>query len=469
MTADRFDVVVVGGGPAGYGCALRCAEHGLTTAVVERADIGGTCLNVGCIPSKAVIHAATSFHQLARPAHLAEMGIAAPAPTLDLAATMHWKDGIVGRLRTGLAGTLQRASVQVVTGQAEIIDSRTVRVHQPGRLLTLTTTSLVVATGSQPLELPDLPFGGQVVSSSGLLALDTLPERLAVVGGGYIGVELGTAFAKLGSSVTIVEEASAILGAFDPPLTTPVVRRLEALGVLIHTGATVEGFAAGRLRIRSTGGEPGEVKADVVLVSAGRRPVTEGFGLERLGLRRDGQAIAVDARCQTSVRNVYAVGDVTGEPMLAHRGIAQGELVADALAGRPRPWDHRAVPFVCFTDPEICSVGTSPAEAAAEFSTDVVVGLARFAANGRAAAVGGTDGAFVRIVADARSGAVLGIQAVGPGVSELAAVASVVIEQGTALDDLAATIVAHPTLAEVLADAVAAATRRRLQPPGRDR
>lgn len=462
MMAERFDVLVVGGGPAGYGCALRCAKHGLTVAVVERAHVGGTCLNVGCIPSKALIHAASTFHQLAHPAHLAEMGIAAPTPLLDLAALMRWKDGIVQRLRTGLAGSLQRATVHVVNGDAEIIDPHTVRVHQPGGSLMLTTSSLVVATGSQPLELPNLPFGGPVVSSSGLVALDTVPERLAVVGGGYIGIELGTAFAKLGAAVTIVEQALSVLSAFDTALTRPVVRRLAALGVQVQTNTTVVGYADGRLATRTTHDEPGQLKADAVLVAAGRRPVTEGFGLERLGLRMHERAIAVDAGCRTSARHVYAIGDVTGEPMLAHRGIAQGELVADTLAGHPRTWDHRAVPFVCFTDPEICSVGTDPAQAAGEFGTDVVVGQAPFAANGRAAALVASESTFVRIVAQASSGTVLGIQAVGPGVSELAAAASVAVELGATIEDLAAAIVAHPTLAEVLSDAVAT-TRRQLE------
>lgn len=455
MSEAVHDVVVVGGGPAGYTAALRCAEHGLRVVLVERGAIGGTCLNVGCIPSKALIHAAESYEALSG-SSLGAMGVQVGDRTIDLAATMRWKDGIVDRLRQGVVGFLERGVVDLVVGHAELIDPRTVRVATPSGERMLTGRNLVLATGSEPVELAQLPFGGTVLSSTEALALTSVPERLVVVGAGYIGLELGTALAKLGSTVTLVEVADRVLPLFDGKLTRPVTRRLEELGVTLRLQTKALGLDDTGVTVEGPNGERDVVAADAVLVTVGRRPVTEGLGLERLGLPVDGP-LPVDDRCRTTVASVYAVGDLTGEPMLAHRGIAQGELVADVIAGHDRSWDHLAIPAVCFTDPEVFSVGRSPEEAR-RTGGEVAVGTASFRANGRALTLD-DDAGFVRVVVDVANGVVVGVQGVGAGAAELAAPAALAVEMSATAEDLRSTAIAHPTLSEALGDAVRALPR----------
>lgn len=455
MTPHECDVIVVGGGPAGYTTALRAAEHGLRVALVERGDVGGTCLNVGCIPSKAVIHAAETRAALGGGA-AATMGVGAQVGPVDLSATQRWKDGIVDRLRRGVEGLLARGSVDVIRGVGEVIDARTVRVATADGSRTVVAPWLVLASGSEPVELPHIPFGSGVLSSTDLLVLDRLPARLAVVGAGYIGVELGTAMAKLGSSVTIVEAEATILPLFDAALVRPVASRLDGLGIEVRTATRATGVDDGDLLVEGADGTTERVPADAVLVTVGRRPVTEGLGLARLGLPVAGPLV-VDERCRTAAPGVFAIGDLTGEPMLAHRGIAQGELVADVIAGHDRTWDHLAVPAVCFSDPEVFSVGVSPDDARAAHQ-EVEVGTAAFRANGRALTLG-DDAGFVRVVADAATGVVVGVQGVGPGASELAAPAALAVEMMATVDDVRATIIAHPTVSEALADAAAAVGR----------
>ncbi|MBN9448475.1 MAG: FAD-dependent oxidoreductase, partial [Bosea sp.] len=290
--------------------------------------------------------------------------------------------------------------------------------------------------------------GGNVISSTGALALTELPKRLVVVGGGYIGLELGTAFAKLGAKVTVVEAQDKILPLYDAELTTPVAKSLSALGIEVLTGAKALGPTAkgGGLRIETADGKERELQADKILVTVGRAPATSRLGLDELVLDMDGRFIRIGERCETSMRGIYAIGDVTGEPMLAHRAMAQGEMVAEIVAGEPRIWDKACIPAICFTDPEIVSAGLSPTEAkAAGFA--VKLGQFPFQANGRAMTRHGEAG-FVRVVARADNHLVLGIQAVGQGVSELSAAFGLAIEMGARLEDIAGTIHAHPTLGE---------------------
>jgi dihydrolipoamide dehydrogenase len=312
---------------------------------------------------------------------------------------------------------------------------------------------VLLATGSEPVALRGLPFGGKVISSAEALSLPAVPGRLVVVGAGYIGLELGTAFAKLGASVTLVEAASRILPQYDADLVRPVARRLQALGVTVLTACLARGLAAdgAGLAVESEDGAEQVVPADLVLVAVGRRPRTEGFGLEGLDLDMNGPFVRIDERCATSMRNVWAIGDLTGEPMLAHRAMAQGEVVADIVAGRRRVFDPVAIPSVCFTDPEIVSAGLTP-DAAREAGHTIRVGQFPFAANGRAMTLAAEDG-FVRIVARADNHLVLGIQAVGQGVSEMASSFSLALEMGARLEDVAATIHAHPTLGEAIPEA----------------
>lgn len=442
-------LLVVGGGPAGYVCAIRAGQLGLDTVLVEEAALGGTCLTVGCIPSKALIHVAAEYERVARLSETAVAGVRCHGATLDLGAAMAWKDGVVQQLSTGVAALLRKAGVQVVHGAARLRDGKSADVETAGGPVSIRAETLVIATGSEPVALAALPFGGDILSSSGALALTELPHSLAVVGGGYIGLELGMAFARMGSRVTVIEAGERVLPAWDAELTAPVVRALGRIGVTVHTKARAEGYAAGVLRIRR-GDSTEEIAAQKVLITAGRRPRATGAGLDRLDLAMAGPFLRIDAACRTSMQGVYAIGDVTGEPMLAHRAMAQGEMVAELVAGTRRHWDHRAIPAVCFTDPEIVSVGLSPAEAAAR--GPIRSAVFPFQANGKALTEDRDEG-FVRVTADAAAGEILGIQAVGAGVADFAGEFALAIEMGATLEDIAATIHAHPTRGEVFHEA----------------
>lgn len=444
-------VLVVGAGPGGYVCAIRAGQLGLDTVIVDGAPLGGTCLNVGCIPSKALIHAADAFHRLNEAAAGAtQFGLSAASPTIDFARTIAWKDGIVERLNLGVGGLLKKAGVKSIRGWATFVDGKTVDVTTDTGIQTIRAENVVIATGSEPVALPNLAFGDRILSSADALALGAVPMSLAVVGGGYIGLELGTAFAKLGSRVTVIEAADTVLPQYDAELVRPVLARLEALGVEVLTGAQAVGFDDTALKIdRGQGAEA--VAAEKVLVTVGRRPKTEGYGLEQLDLDRSGRFLKIDHRCRTSMRGVYAVGDISGEPMLAHRAMAQGEMVAEILAGHRRTWDKVAIPAICFTDPEIVTVGLNPDEAAAD-GHRTVTKLFPFQANGRAMTTAREDG-FVRVVAREDTHLLLGVQAVGAHVSEMAAGFALALEMGARLEDIAGTIHAHPTHGEAFQEA----------------
>jgi dihydrolipoamide dehydrogenase len=373
-------------------------------------------------------------------------------PALDFSRTIGWKDNIVGRLNSGVAGLLKKARVKYVQGRARFRDGKTVEVETEIGQQIIRAENVVIATGSAPVELPSLPFGGQVISSTEALSLKSVPQKLAVVGGGYIGLELGTAFAKLGAKVTIVEALPRILAQYDAELVRPVSKRLAALGIDVLVGAKAKGMSSkgDALLVETAEGKDRKIAADKVLVTVGRRPVTEGWGLEEIDLDMNGRFIRIDDRCRTSMRGIYAIGDVTGEPMLAHRAMAQGEMVAEIVAGHRRSWDKRAIPAICFTDPELVTAGLSPDEAKAQ--GEIKIGQFPFSANGRAMTRQGEDG-FVRVVARADNHLVLGIQAVGQGVSELSAAFGLALEMGARLEDIAGTIHAHPTQGEAFQEA----------------
>ncbi|CAO3359447.1 dihydrolipoyl dehydrogenase [Azospirillum palustre] len=450
MRHETCQVLIIGAGPGGYVCGIRAGQLGLDTIVIDGKAPGGTCLNVGCIPSKALIHAAEEFFATRSHAKDNPFGIAVSEPSIDLARTIAWKDGIVERLTSGVAGLLRKAKVRLVQGQARILDGKTVVIDTPDGPRRIRAEHLVIATGSRPQAIPTLPFDSDILSSTDALSLPEVPQRLAIVGGGYIGLEIGTAMAKLGAEVTVIEAAPRILPQYDAELTRPVAARLKALGVTVLTDARAEGFGEGCLRIAAPD-SPREIAADKVLVTAGRVPVTDGFGLEGLGLEMDGRFIRIDDGCRSSMQGVYAIGDVTGDPMLAHRAMAQGEMLAEILAGHPRRWDKRAIPSVCFTDPEIVTVGLSPDEAKAQ-NLEVAIGIFPFAANGRAMTAGRDDG-FIRVVARKATHEVIGIQAVGAGVAELAGGFALAIEMCAVLEDITGTIHAHPTRGEALHEA----------------
>jgi dihydrolipoamide dehydrogenase len=450
-------LLVIGGGPGGYVAAIRAAQLGISTILVEGEQLGGTCLNIGCIPSKALIHVAGEFERTRRHASDNAIGIRVPLPTFDAPQAMRWKDGVVRRLTGGVATLLRRHGAQVVDGWAEIVDGKTVdvRAQRPGGMQTrrITCEHLLLAPGSVATMLPSLPFGGRVISSTEALAPAAIPRKLVVVGAGYIGLELGIAYRKLGAEVTVIEALSQVLPVYDAELVRPVIAALRRLGVTTHLGCTVQGLSADgdKVRMRDASGAEQEVAADQVLVAIGRRPRTEGWGLERLQLDMDGRYVKVDAQCRTSMRNVWAIGDVTGEPMLAHRASAQGEMVAEIIGGAKRRFEPAAIPAVVFTDPEVVTVGQSPDDAA-RAGVDCIHAQFPFSANGRALTLEAGDG-FVRVVARRDNHRIVGWQAVGREVSELASVFGQSIEMGARLEDVAGTIHAHPTLGEAVHEA----------------
>jgi dihydrolipoamide dehydrogenase len=455
MKSATTTLLVIGGGPGGYVAAIRAGQLGIPTILVEGEQLGGTCLNIGCIPSKALIHAAEEFDKVRHYAEGSPLGIVAEAPRIDLARTVQWKDGIVKRLTGGVGALLKKNGVQVVNGWARVLDGKTVEVLEggAGETMRIGCEHLLLATGSQAVELPFMPFGGAVISATEALSPDTLPKRLVVVGAGYIGLELGIAYRKLGAQVAVVEAMGRILPACDDELSKPVSAALKRLGVDVRLGTSVQGLNAlgNAVRIRDAGGNESELETDRVLVAVGRRPRTEGWGMESLLLDMHGRAVKIDSQCQTSMRQVWAIGDLTGEPMLAHRAMAQGEMVADIIAGKRRHFMPAAIPAVCFTDPEVVVVGMTPLEAE-RAGLDCISANFPFAANGRAMTIESTDG-FVRVVARKDNHLIVGWQAVGRGVSELSTAFSQSIELGALLEDVAGTIHAHPTLGEAVQEA----------------
>ncbi len=454
MNTRSTTLLIIGGGPGGYVAAIRAGQLGVPTVLVEAGALGGTCLNVGCIPSKALIHAADEFAAARAHAGDSPLGIRVEAPRIDIARTVQWKDGIVGRLTGGVATLLKKHRVDVLAGHAQIIDGKTVEVATAGGEVTrVVCEHLLLAAGSESVALSALPPGGAVISSTEALSPADLPRRLAVVGAGYIGLEIGTAYRKLGVEVAVVEAQGRVLPAYDDELTRPVAAGLKRLGIDVHVDASVVGPLAGGAGVRIRGGDGTELElaADRVLVAVGRRPRTEGYGLESLRLEMNGRAVRIDDSCRTSMRNVWAIGDLTGEPMLAHRAMAQGELVAEIVAGQRRRFAPAAIPAVCFTDPEVVVVGNSPKEAAAA-GLDCLHASFPFSANGRALTLGSAEG-FVRVVARRDNHLIVGWQAVGRAVSELAAAFTYSIEMGARLEDVAGTIHAHPTLGEAVGEA----------------
>lgn len=439
-------VLIVGGGPGGYVAAIRCGQLGLETTLVESHKLGGTCLNVGCIPSKAVIHSAGYFETMTRAASAKGLhGIKlATQPTLDMGELVAWKDGVVKKLNTGVAALLKRAKVRVVQGWAVFSDAKTCKVGDT----VITADHVILANGSKPVELPFLPFGGKVISSTEALDLAALPKKLVVVGAGYIGLELGIAFRKLGSEVVIVEALDRILPLYDAELVAPVAKWLKTNGVTVHLSAKAKGADADGLIVEMADGTTQTLPADNILVTVGRKPNTEGWGREAMALDMEGRFVKVDDQCRTSMKDVFAVGDLVGEPMLEHKAATQGEMVAEIIAGRKRRFAPASIPAVCFTEPEIVSAGLLPSEA----PKDAIVAVFPFAANGRSLSMDSGEG-FVRIVAAKDDHRVLGIQAVGAHVAELSGEFSHALEMGALLEDVAGTIHVHPTLSEAYHEA----------------
>jgi len=454
------EVLVIGGGPGGYVATIRAGQLDLDVTLVEMDAYGGTCLNHGCIPSKALISASDLAHRAGR---AEAMGIHAD-PATDLSAMVGWKDRITKRLTKGVESLCENAGANLIEGRAAFESHETARIVHGGEgqgSETVEFEHAIVATGSRPIELPGFEFDeGPILSSKDALALESVPEALAIVGAGYIGMELATVFAKLGSEVTIVEQLPDALPGYEDDVTEVVRSRAEDLGVefLFEHGAAGWEDDSDGITVLAEGpdGDERAVDAEKCLVAVGREPVTDTVDLEAAGVETDEQGfVATDDKARSNMEHVYAVGDVAGEPMLAHKGFREGEVAAEVIAGEPAALDYQAIPAAVFTDPEIATVGMTATEAEAA-GFDPVVGEMPMRASGRALTLDEREG-FARVVGDGEGGFVLGAQIVAPEASELIAEVALAVEMGATLEDLAATIHVHPTLSEAVHEAAMAA------------
>ncbi|GAX90460.1 dihydrolipoyl dehydrogenase [Effusibacillus lacus] len=451
--STEVDVLVIGAGPGGYVAAIRAAQLGKKVVVVDRDELGGVCLNRGCIPSKALISAAHRYEEMN---HSDDMGFTAEGVKVDFSKVQSWKQGIVKKLTGGVGSLLKGNGVEVIKGEALFVGPNEARIYQGNEFNRYKFNHCIIATGSRPIELKAFPFGGRILSSTEALALEEIPKSMVVIGGGYIGIELGQTFAKFGTKVTIIEGADQILPLFESEIVRWVQRKLKKDGVEVYTKAKALSAAQTDTGVAvkyEVGGEEKEITAEYMLVTVGRVPNTDELGLDEIGLKKDERGyIQVDHQGRTNIENVYAIGDVVPGPALAHKASYEGKVAAEAIAGHASAVDYKCIPAIVFSDPEIASVGLSETEAKEKGCT-VATGKFNYAANGRALSLNTNEG-FVKIVADKESGVVLGGQIVGPGAPDLIAEIGLAIEMGATLEDIALTIHAHPTLGEMVAEAV---------------
>jgi dihydrolipoamide dehydrogenase len=456
MTTKTFDAVVIGGGPGGYVAAIRLAQLGKKTALVEKESLGGVCLNWGCIPSKAFIAAANLVDDIRASA---ERGILAGEPKVDVAKLRAFKDGVVKKLVGGVGQLEKGNGVEVLKGKATFVGPGALEVEASGEKTRLEAGAFILATGARPIVLPGFEWGPDVWTANEALDLPEVPGRLVVIGGGVIGLELGTVYAKLGSKVTVVEALPALLTGVDAEAVRLVQKGLRQRGVEVHLSAKAKGIdrSGGGLAVRiEVEGKEVSVPTDKVLVGVGFRPNTEGLGLEQAGVKLDARGfVTVDDQLRTNVPTIFAVGDVNGPPFLAHAASKEGEIAAEVIAGKKSVRDWVAMPAAIFTDPEVATVGLSEEQARAK-GHDPVIGKFAFAALGRAIAIDHTEG-FVKVVADRESKLLLGVTMVGPEASDLIAEAALALEMGAYAEDVALTVHAHPTLAEAFMEACKAA------------
>lgn len=448
--SQQTDVVVLGAGPAGYVCAIRLAQLGKKVTVIEKAEVGGVCLNRGCIPSKALIHAGTTLEKIK---HADEMGISVSGVKLDFQKLMNWKNSVVTKLTGGIGQLLKANGCTVIQGEAKFVSPTSIEVKTAQGTQAVSFKNAVIATGSRPAQIPGFDVDQELVlDSTGGLSQNDIPKTLLCVGGGYIGMELGTFYAKVGSQVTIVEAAPQLLSLVDADLVRVVQKKLQKLNVEIMTGVSVKSLKKNPKNVEVQFSNDQKKTFDKVLVTIGRTPNTDSLGLEKAGVRLDPKGfITVNDRRQSSVSHIYAIGDVAGQPLLAHKGSKEGMVAAEAIAGMKTVYDVRAMPAVIFTDPEISSVGISETEAKAK-NMAVTIGVFPYAANGRALSVQEPDG-MVKVISDQKTGKLLGVHVVGAEASNLIAEATLAIEMGAHVEDLALTVHAHPTLPETLMEA----------------
>lgn len=452
----NFDVIVIGSGPGGYVAAIRSAQLGFKTAIVEREKLGGVCLNVGCIPSKAMI---TATHLLHKAQHdFKTMGLNIKGGIdVDMPTLVKWKQSVCDKMSGGVNQLLKGNTVTIIKGNADFTSPKEIKVGADN----FGAKHFIVATGSRPIEIPGFPFDEkEICSSTGALEFDQIPKRVVVIGGGYIGLEISCYLRKLGTEVTVIEANTSLLaGVVDPDCAQVVVRKAEKAGIKIVYGAkaknqkkTKDGFEV----TAAVNGKDEVFKADKILVTVGRRPNGDQSNLKAAGIQVDERGfIKVDAQRRTNVPHIFAIGDICGQPMLAHKASHEGVMVPEIISGINRVYDAKTVPAVVFTDPEIAAAGMTEAECKAKGYNDLLISKFPFAANGRAVSMSETDG-FVKMIADKKTHILLGVHIVGPEASNLISEAALAIEMGARLEDVALTIHPHPTLGETMMEAAEA-------------
>jgi dihydrolipoamide dehydrogenase len=446
---EEIDVLVIGSGPGGYVAAIRAAQLGKSVTIVDRGSIGGVCLNEGCIPSKALISAAHKYETMS---HSSEMGIEAEGVKVDFGKVQEWKQSVVDKLTGGVGSLLKGNKVKIMPGEAFFIEPDVVSVSTEEEGKRFKFNHCIIATGSRSIELKPFPFGERIISSAEALSLQEIPKSMVVIGGGYIGIELGQTYAKFGTKVTILEGTDTILPGFEKEMSRFVSRNLKKSGIEVITGAMAKDSKATDKDVKitySVKDDEQEITADYVLVTVGRRPNTDDLGLEGINMKMsDRGIIEIDKQCKTSVPNVYAIGDIVPGFALAHKASYEGKVAAEVIAGQSSEIDYKILPEVVFSDPEIASVGLNETKAKEE-GYEVITGKFNYAANGRALTMNAGDG-FVKIIADKKDNIVIGAQIVGPEASNLIAELGLAIEMSATLEDIALTIHAHPTLGEIV-------------------
>ncbi|MFC2950251.1 dihydrolipoyl dehydrogenase [Virgibacillus sediminis] len=448
----EVDTLVVGAGPGGYVAAIRAAQLGQKVTIVDKGALGGVCLNVGCIPSKALIQAG----HLTEHAHgNEELGITTENVSVDFSKVQEWKGSVVNKLTSGVEGLLKGNKVDIVKGEVYFVDNKTVKIMDEKNSQTYKFNNCIIATGSSPIEIPSFKFSDRVLDSTGALNLKEIPKKMVVIGGGYVGTELGSAYANFGTEVTILEGAKDILGGFEKQMTQLVKKRLKSKGASIITEAMAKGVEESENGVKvsyEANGKEETVEADYVLVTVGRRPNTEDIGLEQAGVEKDDKGlIKVDKQGRTSQDGIYAIGDIVAGAPLAHKASYEGKVAAEAISGEKSEIDYIGMPLVAFTDPELASVGYSESEAK-EAGYDVKAAKFPFAANGRALSLNNSDG-FMKLITRKDDGLVIGAQIAGPNASDMISELGLAIEAGMTAEDIALTIHAHPTLGEITMEA----------------
>ncbi|MBT4760372.1 MAG: dihydrolipoyl dehydrogenase [Bdellovibrionaceae bacterium] len=458
--ANNYDVCVVGSGPGGYVCAIKCAQLGLKTVIVEKEKMGGVCLNVGCIPSKAMISAAQFLHRAQHDA--SDMGIEIQGDiVVNLPKLKKWKDSVCDRMSMGVNQLLKGNKVDIIIGEADFFSEQEVEVKSSKGKEKIKAKNIVIATGSRPIEIPGFKIDEKsVLSSTGALDLEQLPKKMITIGGGYIGLEISTYLCKLGVEVEVLEAGPAMLsGVVDKDCVKVIERKLKKLGVKVHLNAFAKSVSKkGKSTevVAEIKGKKETLIADKVLLTVGRKANSDQMNFKKAKVNIDSNGfIAIDKQCRTSNNKIFAIGDIAGQPMLAHKASHEGVLVAEVIHGANRVYDVKGVPAVIFTDPEIASMGMTEEECKQAGYEKLKVGKFPFAANGKAVSLMETDG-FIKIIADHKTNVILGVHIVGPEASNLISEAALAVEMGATLEDLALTIHPHPTLGEAMMEAAEA-------------